>query len=120
MPTPKLTTEILTAALEGFTQQRHRLDSQIAELRAMISGDANATASVSPSQVIAKTAANPAKVNHVKRTLSAAGRRNIIEATKRRWALKRAEEAKSQAVTEKAPINKAASKKAAVNKTGAK
>ena len=33
-----LTPEILTAAIEGFEQQRLRIDAQIAELRAMLAG----------------------------------------------------------------------------------
>src|ERR1035441_1642080 len=38
MPTNKLTTEILIAAIEGFGSQKARIDSQIAELRAMLPG----------------------------------------------------------------------------------
>jgi hypothetical protein len=54
-----------------------------------------------------------------KRKLSAAGRKAIIAATKKRWALKRAEAAKAQSPVAKksAPARKAAVKKAAVKKT---
>ena len=38
MPTPKLTPEIITAAIAGFEQQKTRIDAQIAELRAMLPG----------------------------------------------------------------------------------
>ena len=38
MPTQKLNTAILLAAIEGFEQQKLRIDVQIAELRAMLSG----------------------------------------------------------------------------------
>jgi hypothetical protein len=57
-----------------------------------------------------------------KRKLSAAGRRAIIAATKKRWALKRAEAAKAQSPVAKkpAPAKKAAAKKAAVKKTATK
>jgi hypothetical protein len=49
-----------------------------------------------------------------KRKISAAGRRAISEATKRRWALKRAEAAKEQpAGTKKAAKQKSAAKKTA-------
>ena len=37
MPTHKLTTEIITAAILGFEAQKHKLDTQIAELRALLS-----------------------------------------------------------------------------------
>ena len=40
MPTHKLTPEIITAAIEGFEQQKRRIDTQIAELRAMLPGGA--------------------------------------------------------------------------------
>jgi hypothetical protein len=45
-----------------------------------------------------------------KRKLSAAGREAIIAATKRRWALKRAEAAKVRGTAQKAPVKKAALK----------
>ena len=38
MPTPKLTAEILAAAIEGFEAQKRRIDGQIAELRQMLDG----------------------------------------------------------------------------------
>src|ERR1035437_1066597 len=38
MPTHKLTPEIINAAVEGFEQQKLRIDAQIAELRAMLTG----------------------------------------------------------------------------------
>ena len=37
MPT-KLTHEIITAAIDGFQAQKHHIDAQITELRAMLSG----------------------------------------------------------------------------------
>ena len=52
----------------------------------------------------------PQELSKPKRRLSAAGRKAIIAATKKRWALKRAEAAKS------APAKTAAPKKAAVKK----
>ena len=44
MPTHKLTAEIINAALEGFEQQKLRIDAQIAELRQMLQGGPTATA----------------------------------------------------------------------------
>src|ERR1035437_5849402 len=38
MATHKLTAEIITAAVEGFEQQKLRIDAQIAELRKMLTG----------------------------------------------------------------------------------
>ena len=35
MPTPKLTDEIITAAIHGYEVQKTRIDTKIAELRAM-------------------------------------------------------------------------------------
>lgn len=35
---PKLTPEIITAAIEGFESQKRRIDDQIAELRVLLSG----------------------------------------------------------------------------------
>ena len=61
----------------------------------------------------------PVAATKPKRKLSAAGRKAIIAATKKRWALKRAEVAKAQSQVAKksAPAKKAAVKKAAVKKT---
>jgi hypothetical protein len=116
MPT-KLTTEILTAAIDGLEIQKKRIDAQIAEIRQMLDGGPKpaAAASEPPSrgrrkiskagraaiaaaqrkrwaeskkQQVAPEAPKP------KRKLSAAGRRAIIAATKKRWAAKRAEAAK--------------------------
>jgi hypothetical protein len=45
MPTPKLTNEIIIAAITGFESQKTKIDAQIAELRAMLSaGPAGPTA----------------------------------------------------------------------------
>jgi hypothetical protein len=109
MPT-KLTPEIITAAVEGFEQQKLRIDAQIAELRQMLTGSPTATAaapevpkgkrrmsaaarkrigdaqrkrwaeSKKTSSPAAPAAAKP------KRKLSAAGKKAIVEATKKRWA----------------------------------
>src|ERR1051326_662183 len=70
MATPRLTNEIIDAAIFGFGEQRRRLDAQIAELRAMRTGGSQtAPASGRP-----------------RRTMSAAGRKAIAEAQRRRWA----------------------------------
>jgi peptidoglycan hydrolase CwlO-like protein len=115
MPTHKLTTEIIHAAIEGFESQKRRLDSQIAELRQLLRDEPveAATASKSPTlkrgmssagrrRIAAAQKARWAKLKGAssspatakppkgKRKLSAAGRKAISEASKKRWALKRA------------------------------
>jgi hypothetical protein len=73
MPT-KLTYEIITAAIEGFEFQKSRIDTKIAELRAMLSGGP------------AQTAATPEPTKRKRRKISAAGRARIAEAQRKRWA----------------------------------
>jgi hypothetical protein len=114
--TPTLTPAIITAAILGFEEQKRNIDTQVAELRALLSGHATEAAaapeapqrkrrkmSAAGRKAIAegqrkrwaaskKTLEAPPKA---KRKLSAAGRKAIIAATKRRWALKRAEAAKA-------------------------
>jgi hypothetical protein len=139
MPTQKLTAEIIHAAIEGFESQKRRIDSQIDELRQLLSTHhteaAPASGAPAPKRKIsaagrrrmaaaqqarwakargeAEPASSPAtpKPTEQKRELSEAGRKAISEATKKRWALKKAEAQKAQA---------AVTKKAAAKKTGAK
>ena len=119
MPQP-LTSEIITAAIVGFEQQKVQIDAQIAALRAMLPGGIPAAAITpdgSPRRRRKLSAAARARIAKAqrkrwaeakkrsepqvaaapkrKRRLSAAGRKAISEATKRRWALKRAETAKT-------------------------
>jgi hypothetical protein len=72
----KSNTEIIQAAIEGFEARKHRLDQQIAELRGMLSGTSSDSVSASPS--------------NGRRTMSAASRKGIADALRRRWAAKRA------------------------------
>jgi hypothetical protein len=138
MPTQKLTAEIIHAAIEGFESQKRRIDSQIGELRQLLSTDhaeaAPASGAPVPKRKISAAgrrrmaAAQQARWAKVrgqselpsapslkpakqKRKLSEAGRKAISEATKKRWALKKAGAQKAQA---------AVTKKAVVKKTGAK
>jgi len=64
--------EIITAAIEGFESQKARIDSQIAELRAMLNGR-QPTAAAAPQTT-------------KRSTMSAAGRKRIAEAQRKRWA----------------------------------
>src|ERR1017187_2099459 len=70
----QLTPEIITAAIVGFEQQKLRIDAQVAELRAMLSG--------SP----AEPAASSEPTTRKRRKMSAAGRKAIAEAQRKRWA----------------------------------
>jgi hypothetical protein len=74
MPTHKLTPEIITAAIVGFEQQKLRIDAQIAELRAMLLGGRT------------ETAATPEAPKRRRPKMSAAGRKAIAEAQRKRWA----------------------------------
>ena len=87
MPT-KLTPEIINAAIGGFEQQKLHIDTQIAELRAMLSG--------SPTE----PAATPGPIRPKRRKMSAAGRKAIAEAQRKRWAAsKRAAEPSAPATS---------------------
>jgi hypothetical protein len=86
----KLNDEILNAALIGFEKQKADLSARIAELKQMLGGGAKEPAA---------QAAAPARK---RRKLSAAGRKAISQAAKRRWALKRAEAEKSPRAAKKA------------------
>jgi hypothetical protein len=122
MPTTKFTSEIISAAIEGYETQKRRIDAQIAELRGRLSGDAaGSTAAPKPAQkrrisaaarhrmAVAqrarwakiKAGSAPAAASQSaakkKARISAAGLRRIIAANKKRWALKRAEAAKAEA-----------------------
>jgi len=70
-------TVFLTAALEGLEAQRRRIDEQIEQVRTMLGGR-KARASAQAVGAIGK----PAK----RRRLSAAARKRIAMAQKRRWA----------------------------------
>jgi cell division septum initiation protein DivIVA len=63
--------EIIQAAIEGFEAQKRRLNEQIAELREMLSGANSESPSPSPA--------------NGRRTMSAASRKRIAEAMRKRW-----------------------------------
>src|ERR1039457_1703658 len=90
MPTPKLTNEILTAAIEGYESQKKRIDAQIAELRAILSPGP------------AETATTPEPATRKRKKFSAASRRKMALAQKARWAKIRGEAESSAPATPKA------------------
>lgn len=146
---PKLSTDIITAAIAGFEQQKAHIDAQIAELRSLLSGGSAepAAASVPAKRKRRKmSAAGRARIAEAqrkrwagvkgqsaaptpepakpKRKLSAAGRKAIVAASKKRWALHRAEAAKSGSAAKsrpaKAAVKNATAKKATVKKGAAR
>jgi hypothetical protein len=79
MPTPKLTNEIIIAAITGFESQKVKIDAQIAELKAMLPGGSTGTV------------ASPEPVKRKRKKFSAAARKRMKEAQQRRWAKIRGE-----------------------------
>jgi len=73
MPTHKLTPGIINAAIEGFESQKQRLDIQIAELRQSLTGTPRETAA-------------PEARKGKRRKMSAAARKRIGDAQRKRWA----------------------------------
>ena len=72
MPTLKLTNEIIAAAIDGYEAQKIHIDGKIAALRAMLPGGSpEAAAPEAPTR---------------KRKISAAARRRMATAQKKRWA----------------------------------
>ena len=140
MPTPRLTNEIINAAILGFESQKTRIDAQIAELRAMLDGGPAKPTAATPEAPTRKRKKFSAAVRRhmkeaqqlrwsktrgesevpapatteptkAKRKLSRAGRANIVAALKKRWREKKA------AAVKAVP---AAARKAAVKKTAVK
>ena len=69
---PKPNKEIIQAAIEGFEARKRQINQQIAELRSMLNG-------ASPESAAASPANGP-------RTMSAASRKRIADAMRKRWA----------------------------------
>jgi hypothetical protein len=78
MPTTKVTHEILHAAILGFEEQKRGINARIAELRALLpdgtAGEATTTE----------------LTRRPRRKMSAAARKAIGDAQRKRWALQRA------------------------------
>jgi hypothetical protein len=89
MPKHQMDPDILTAALQGLEAQRERITAHIAEIRRLLDSRRESTA------------ATPAPSLR-KRTMTAAARRRIARAQKKRWAAFR----KAQAPAKKATVAK--------------
>ena len=90
MPT-RLTHEIIGAAIDGFQAQKKRIDQQIAELRAMLTGGP------------AETVTTPEAPQQKRRKMSVAARRAVAEAQRKRWAKIRGESEPSAPATTEVP-----------------
>ena len=73
MPTPKLTPEVIQAALLGFEAQKERIDQEIAALRALLPA------------ALGKSASPSGAGTHKRRRMSAEGRARIAAAQRKRW-----------------------------------
>jgi hypothetical protein len=86
----KFDIEILEAALLGLQHESSRIDTKIAEIRARIGGT---------QESVASSGNKPTR----KRILSAAARRRIAAAQKKRWASYRTESQAAEPVTKQKP-----------------
>src|SRR5580658_10863281 len=80
---PKQDTELLEAALIGFQHKRDQVEQKIADLRSQIGGHP----ATGPAPAAAASGASAPK----KHTMSAAARKRIALAQKKRWAAYKAE-----------------------------
>ncbi len=86
----EISQEIISAAIQGFEHQKHMIDTQIAELRAMMSGNSAPAAET--------VASAPGKT---RRKMSAAARKRISEAQRQRWSKSRGQATASAPATKK-------------------
>src|ERR1039457_5325688 len=104
MPKQNRTTEILTAAVLGFEEQKRRIDEQIAEIRQMLDGGRTAPA------------AKPEPTKGKRRKMSAAARKRIGDAQRKRWAASKGEaESPSKTATAKPKRKMSAAGKKAIS-----
>lgn len=105
MTTSTLDHSLLEAALEGLEHRRQRIVAQIAEIRAQL----GTAAKPSPTHAVVETAKSARK-------LSAAGRKRIADAARKRWAAHRAQRAKEAAAKQASKSAKPAKKTKTVRK----
>ena len=91
---PKLTPEIISAAIDGYEAQKTSIDGKIAELRALLPGG-------SPEPAVAETTG--AAPQRKRRKFSPAAVRRMREAQQRRWAKVRGESEPSAPTKPEAP-----------------
>ena len=145
MPTQKLTAETIAAAIDGYEFQKSRIQTRIAELRAMLSEGQAQPATLEPKKRKRRkmSAAGRARIAEAqrkrwakiqgesepsatpeppkpKRRISKAGMARIIAATKERWARVRAAKAQQEKAARKAGQKKAVVKKAVAKASSAR
>jgi hypothetical protein len=109
MSTQKFNRDILLAAMEGFESQKQRIDAQIAELRQMLTG--------TPAEATAAPEAPKGK----RREMSAAARKRIGDAQRKRWAeFKGKSESPSETAAAKPKRKPSASGRKAASETTAR
>jgi hypothetical protein len=134
MPTAKLTKTIIEAAIAGFEAQKKSIDAEIAELRAMLTGSSETVAQAPAKGKRRKFSAaaikrmreaqklrwakirgestaapkTPSEVAKPKGGITAAGRKALSIAMKKRWAAKKAASGQSALTAKKAVRKKAA------------
>ena len=114
MPKLRVTADFIAAAIAGYEFQKDQIESKIAELQAILSGGRRIVAG------------GKLETPKRKRSLSAAARKRIADAQKKRWAAyrKRSKQAlepvKKKPTAKKVAVKKAAVKKAAVKKVAVK
>ena len=122
---PTFTNEMIEAAIGGLEAKKQSIDAQIAELRAMLTGGAvshgarggkrkfgpEAIRRMREAQRLrwarARGEEEAAPHSKPKRKISAAGRKAISEAAKKRWALKKADGGSKSAGRKKTAAKKA-------------
>ena len=103
MATYELSPEIVNAAIEGFEQQKLRIEAQIGELRAMLPGDRT------------EPAATPDAPKTHQRRMSAAARKRMSDAQRKRWAVSKGpSESSAEAVAPKPKRKLSAAGRAAI------
>jgi hypothetical protein len=136
MPTGKLTNTIIEAAIAGFEAQKKNIDAQIAELRTMLNGAPVSSADEAPAKrkrrtlsaasikrmseaqklrwakIRGEASAAPAKTSSKiakpKGGITAAGRKALSIAMKKRWAAKKAASGQSAPAAAKKAARKTA------------
>src|SRR5260370_42575282 len=98
---PTLRNEMINAARLGFEEQKRRVDQQITELRALLSGPT------------AQSIKSPESVKNPRRRMSAAGKKAIADAQRKRWA-----EQKANSTTAPTKTAKPATKKRGLTAAG--
>ena|SRR5438045_2972172 len=91
MPIQKLTKGIVEAAILGFHEQKKKLDAQIADMHALLPGGES----------------TPNGAGSRRRRISAAGRKAIARAQRKRWAEKRAQSGETAAAKPKRKLSAA-------------